>query len=136
MLEITTTSTVDDTIEITVACPSGTLLNLYSICVSDTIDAGKFIHNEASWDDGALFSATQSNLVTMGSGTGSFVISQYNVVSGNQGVGLLPTDGSVMKAAYNKINFDNFEFNPSTNSFAYLRTNTEYTNTISSITTG
>lgn len=135
VLEITTTSTVDDTIEITVACPSGTLLNLYSICVSDTIDAGKFIHNEASWDDGALFSATQSNLVTMGSGTGSFVISQYNVVSGNQGVGLLPTDGSVMKAAYNKINFDNFEFNPSTNSFAYLRTNTEYTNTISSITT-
>ena len=135
VLEITTTSTVDDTIEITVACPSGTLLNLYSICVSDTIDAGKFIHNEASWDDGALFSATQSNLVTMGSGTGSFVISQYNVVSGNQGVGLLPTDGSVMKAAYNKINFDNFDFNTSTNSFAYLRTNTEYTNTISSITT-
>ena len=135
VLEITTTSTVDDTIEMTVACPSGTLLNLYSVCVTDTIDSGKFIHNEASWDDGALFSATQSNLVTLGSGTGAFVISQYNVVSGNQGVGLLPTDNSVMKAAYHKINFDNLNFNPNNNGFSYLKTNTTYADTIADIST-
>ena len=113
----------------TVACPSGTLLNIYSVCVTDTIDSGKFIHNEASWDDGALFSATQSNLVTLGSGTGAFVISQYNVVSGNQGVGLLPTDKSGMKAACHKINVDNLNFNPNNNGFSYLKTNTTYPDT-------
>ena len=73
VIEVSSNSTVDDTIEITVECPSGTLLNLYSICVTDAIDAGKFIHNEASWTDGSLFSATQSNLVPFGSGTGAFV---------------------------------------------------------------
>ena len=100
-MEISSNSTTDDTIEITVECPSGTLLNLYSICVTDAIDSGKFIHNEASWTDGSLFSATQSNLVPFGTGTEAFVISQYNFVSGNQGVGLIPTNGSVMTMATN-----------------------------------
>ena len=96
--------------------------------------AGEFIHNEASWSDGSLISATQSNLVPFGSGTGNFVISQYNVVSGNQGVGLLPTDGSVMTIAANKFNFDDFVFDTNANGFAYLRTDTVFTNDITSIT--
>jgi hypothetical protein len=135
IIEVTSTATVDDTIEITVGCPSGNLLNLYSICVTDAINAGEFIHNEASWSDGSLSSATQSNLVPFGSGTGNFVISQYNIVSGNQGVGLLPTNGSVMTVAANKINFDDFVFNSTANGFGYLRTDTTYANNITDITT-
>ena len=96
VIEITSTATVDDTIEVTVECPSGTLLNVYSVCLTDAVDAGKFIHNEASWSDGYLFSNVQSELVTFGTGTGAFVISQYKPVVGNQGVGIIPTDNSVM----------------------------------------
>ena len=135
VMDISSTATVDDTIEVTVGCPSGNLLNLYSICVTDAIDAGKFIHNEASWTDGSIFSATQTNLVPFGSGTDAFVISQYGFVSGNQGVGLLPTNGSVMTVAANKINFDDFVFNASANGFGYLRTDTTYANTITDVTT-
>ena len=99
-----------DTIEVTVECPSGTLLNLYSICLTDSFDAGKFIHNEASWSDGFLTSSIQSNLVPFGTGTGVFVISQYIDLVGDQGVGLIPTDGSIMTLGVNKIRFDDFVF--------------------------
>ena len=133
VIEVTSNSSTDDTIEITVECPSGTLLNLYSICVTDAIDSGKFIHNEASWTDGSLFSATQSNLVPFSTGTDAFVISQYNIVSGNQGVGLIPTNGSVMTVATNKINFDDFVFNSSVDKLKYLRTNTFYQNNVTDI---
>jgi len=135
VIEITSTATVDDTIEVTVECPSGTLLNVYSVCLTDAVDAGKFIHNEASWSDGYLFSNVQSDLVTFGTGTGAFVISQYKAVVGNQGVGIIPTDNSVMTMSVNKIKFDDFVFDTANNSLGFVRSSTLYQNNITDITT-
>ena len=135
VIEITSTATVDDTIEVTVECPSGTLLNVYSVCLTDAVDAGKFIHNEASWSDGYLFSNVQSELVTFGTGTGAFVISQYKPVVGNQGVGIIPTDNSVMTMGVNKIKFDDFVFDTANNSLGFVRSSTLYQNNITDITT-
>jgi len=135
VIEITSTATVDDTIEVTVECPSGTLLNVYSVCLTDALDAGKFIHNEASWSDGFLLSNVQSELVTFGTGTGAFVISQYKSVVGDQGVGIIPTDNSVMTLGVNKIRFDDFVFDTANNSLGFHRSTTLYQNNITDITT-
>ena len=134
VLTLSSTSTVADTIEITVECPSGSLLNVYSVCVTDAFDAGKFIHNEASWSDGFLQSNTQSSLVPFGTGTGAFVISQYQVIVGEQGIGLIPTNGSVMTLGVNKIKFDDFSFDTANNSLGYVRSSTLYENNETDIT--
>ena len=131
---LSSSATVPDTIEVTVECPSGTLLNLYSICLTDSFDAGKFIHNEASWSDGFLTSSIQSNLVPFGTGTGVFVISQYIDLVGDQGVGLIPTDGSIMTLGVNKIRFDDFVFDTANNSLGFHRSDIIYGNNITDIT--
>ena len=135
LITLSSNSTVADTIEVTVECPSGTLLNVYSVCVTSASDAGKFIHNELSWSDGYLVSSTQSDLVPFGTGTGSFVISQYKKIVGDQGVGSIPTNGSVMTLGVNKIKFDDFVFDTANNSLGFVRTNTIYSNTEADITT-
>ena len=63
---------------------SGTLLNLYSICVTDAIDSKNLYIRSAGLME--VYSQQRPNLVPFGTGTEAFVISQYNFVSGNQGV--------------------------------------------------
>jgi len=131
---VTQNSTENDTIEITVGCPAAEQLTIYSVCVTEPADAGKFIHNEFEWTDGATSSALQSDLVTFNSGTTSFVISQYSPIAGSQGTGLIPPDYSTVTMYSNKIDFDDFVFNPATDRFGFLRTNTFYDNNITDIT--
>ena len=79
-------------------------------------------------------SPIESNLVEFTSTSSSFAISQYQLFSGPQGSGVFPTDGSTVTVSSNKINFDDFVFNPSTDRLKYLRTNTFYQNNVTDIT--
>ena len=49
VVSVTSDASSDDTIQITVGCPSSPVLNVYSVCVTSSEDAGKFIHNEFSY---------------------------------------------------------------------------------------
>ena len=130
---ITTDSDQNDTIQVNVSCPKSNVLNIYSICVTDPLKAGQFIHNEFGWVDATTTSPIETNLVPFGSGSSSFIISQYQLAAGSQGSGIFPADGSTVSIYSNKINFDDFVFNPTVDKFKYLRTNTFYQNNTTDI---
>ena len=127
-------STQNDTIEINVSCPAENVINVYSVCVTNPTDAGQFIHNEFSWTDNTTTSPIQSDLVTFGTSTTSFVITQYQVLTGGQGSLMIPPDGATVTLYSNKINFDDFVFDVAADAFAFLSTNTTYANNITDIT--
>jgi hypothetical protein len=123
------------TLEVIVACPIPNVLTLVEVVLTNDSDAGQTIHAEYSYTDAPYVSPVQSNLVTFVSGTSNPLVSRFNSVSGAQGTAGIPTDGSIMTIASNKMSGDTFVFDPATDKFKYLRTNTAYTNTPGSITT-
>lgn len=122
-------------LEVIVACPIPNILTLVEVVLTNDSDAGQTIHAEYSYTDAPYVSPVQSNLVTFVSGTSNPLVSRFNSVSGAQGTAGIPTDGSIMTIASNKIGTDTFVFDPATDKFKYLRTNTAYTNTPGSIST-
>ena len=112
-----------------VGCPYVDQITILRVCLTSNPDAGKYIHNEYRYTDGDYVSPLQSNLITFGSSAQSPVVSGYDDVTGAPGTGGFPPAGATMEIISNKINFDNFIFNSSTNKFRYLRTNTLYANT-------
>ena len=134
VVSVTSDASFDDTIQITVGCPSSPVLNVYSVCVTSSEDAGKFIHNEFLWTNGATTSPLESDSVTFSTNTTEPIVSQYQFLSGEQGSGVIPPENSTITIRSNKINFDNFVFNTTSNKFRYLRTDTVYQNTPSNIT--
>ena len=103
--------------------------------MTNNSDAGQTIHAEYSYTDAPYVSPVQSNLVTFVSGTSNPLVSRFNSVSGAQGTAGIPTDGSIITIATNKIGTDTFVFDPANDSFKYLRTNTIYANNPVDITT-
>ena len=79
-------------------------------------------------------SPLQSTFVTFAVDDSSPVVSQYDIVSGAQGFGGIPTDGSSLKMISNKIVPDTFDFVLGEDKFRYLRSNTLYANTAGDIT--
>ncbi len=134
VVSVTSTATFDDTIQVTVGCPTAPVLNVYSICVTSSADAGKFIHNEYLWKQGFSTSPIESDLITFSSNTVEPIVSQYQFLTGQQGTGVIPPENSIITIRSNKFNFDNFVFNTTSNKFRYLRTDTVYQNTSSDIT--
>jgi hypothetical protein len=133
------------TFDINVPCPAQQTITVVQVCVSDNDDATQFIHNEYRWTSGTVVGALQSSAVELQSGTGIPNISQYNSVSGPQGIGGMPPDGSTVEIISNKITpGDNFQFDPTEiawaaparyNKFMYLRSSTLYSNTSADINT-
>lgn len=115
-------------VEILVDCPVATPLTIVEVCITAQEDAGKFIHNEHRWNQGTYYAPLQSAQVTFLSGPAP-IVSRYQTFSGAQGTGIFPVNGANVKMISNKIGFDNFFFNPATDKFLYLRTNTFYNNT-------
>jgi hypothetical protein len=74
-------------------------------------------------------SPLQSTFVTFAIDDSSPVVSQYDTISGPQGFGGIPTDGSSLRIISNKIVPDTFDFVLGQDKFRYLRSNTLYANT-------
>ena len=125
---ISTDATINDTIQVTVKCPGPVLFNVYSITLTTNANAGQFTHTEYLWVQGTITSPTQSDLVTFAASSNDPIVSQYRELEGGQGSGVIPPDGAVITMRSNKINFDNFQFDPTENEFRYLRTDALYEN--------
>jgi hypothetical protein len=121
--------------EVIVACPIPTELNLVEIVLTNDSDAGQTMHAEYYYTDAPYVSPVQSNLVTFVSGIDNPLVSRFNSITGAQGTAGIPTDGSTMTIASNKMGGDTFNFDPATDSFKYLRTNSYYDNTPGDIAT-
>jgi hypothetical protein len=120
-------------ITVTTNCPVSDELSIVEVCVTSSVDAGQFIHNEYRYTNGTYVSPLQSNLVTFSSGTTNPLVSRYNIVSGAPGLGGFPPAGSTMRLASNKINFDDFVFDALQDKFLYYRSDILYGNTPSEI---
>jgi len=125
---ISSDSIVNDTIQVTVKCPEEELFSVYSITLSTNANAGQFTHTEFSWSDSTVSSPTQSDLVTFLASPSDPIISQYRELEGPQASGVIPPDGAVITMRSNKLNFDNFQFDPTENEFRYLRTDALFEN--------
>jgi hypothetical protein len=128
VLIVTSNAIVDDTIQVTVKCPEEELFSIYSITLSTNANAGQFTHTEFNWTDASVTSPTQTDLVTFLSSPNDPIVSQYRELEGPQGSNIIPPDGSTITMRSNKINFDNFQFDPNENEFRYLRTDALYEN--------
>jgi len=115
---------------LTVGCPQADLITIVPISLTTNADSGKYIHSEYSWTDGSFVSPLHSRLVEFASDAVSNpVTSDYALIEGRQGAGIIPSDTATVTIASNKINFDNFVFNNLVNNFRYFRSNTLYPDT-------
>jgi hypothetical protein len=125
-LVITTTGIV--TLTVTVDCPVQQIMSVIEVMLTSNSDAGQTIHAQYRYIDGAYISPLQSAGVTFISGTVSPLVSRYNVSTGPQGAGNIPTDNSTVSIISNKLSTDTFNFDVANDTFRYLRTNTLYLN--------
>ena len=129
-LSLSITSQGSTHLEITVNCPDAQQITIIQVCYSIDDDAGLFIHNEYSWQDGLYTSPIHSEQVELVSGTANPLISQYTQIVGPQGSGFIPADGATISIVTNKIgSTDDYVFDPSIDELRYLRSNTLYVNT-------
>jgi len=122
-------------LEVIVACPAATQLTLVEVVLTNNFEAGQTIHTEYNYTNAPYISPVQSNLVTFVSGSLNPLVSRYNEVTGAQGTAGIPIDGNTMTIATNKIGTDTFNFDDTSDSFKYLRTDTYFENTPGDIAT-
>ena len=122
-------------LEVIVACPATTQLTLVEVVLTNNFEAGQTIHTEYNYTNAPYISPVQSNLVTFVSGSLNPLVSRYNEVTGAQGTAGIPIDGNTMTIATNKIGTDTFNFDDTSDSFKYLRTDTYFENTPGDIAT-
>ena len=126
-----------------VGCPVETALDVIKICINANNEAGKYIHNDYYWTQGTFTSPTSSDLVFLvaqdNSPTASYSISQYSRNSGVAGRGLTPAiPGATpvtIRIQSTKKGFDDFTFDPASDTLKYLVSSTLYNNTPADINT-
>ncbi len=129
-ITVTSTSSSNETIDITTSCPQSTDMTVFSVAVTSNADAGQFIHNVYRWTDGSFVSPVHGDTspITFSSSTVNPIVSQFDQVSGPQGAGIIPGDGANVSIISRKQNFDNFVFDINKNKLRYLRTANYYGN--------
>jgi len=128
---VTVTPVSSSTYDITCDCPTQASLVIIQVGLNSTEDDGKFIHNEFKWNDANVSSPVASNMMTFGSD--SQIASQYFIQSGTRSIGVYPYSGTDVTIRSNKINFDDYEWIVNNDNFAWLSSNTLYSNTVSGI---
>jgi len=123
------------TLEVIVACPSISILSLVEVVLTNNFEAGETIHTQYLYTNSPYVSPVQSNLVTFVSGSTNPLVSRFNQTDGPQGTAGIPVDGSTMTIATNKMSGDTFVFDPASDSFRYLRTNSAFDSSPGDITT-
>tara|TARA_B100000780_G_C21126783_1_gene457528 strand:- start:4296 stop:9104 length:4809 start_codon:yes stop_codon:yes gene_type:complete len=110
---------------VTVNCPPTNDLTVVRVVLSSSTSNGLFIHFEYNWSDGSNASPSVNNLASLDLTNPTEYLSQ----TGQASVGVFPYSGSSIKMASVKQGFDDFNFDPLTNKFRWLSSNTLYPNT-------
>jgi len=132
---IVISSTGNVVLSVNVGCPNQIMLGLIEIVLTNNADAGKTIHTQYNYINGAYTSPIQTNFITFASGTNNPLSSFYNRTDGAQGFGSIPLSGSDVYMYTNKIPPDTFDFDILNSQFKYLTTNTLYTNSPGDLST-
>lgn len=134
---VTITPTAGETwvLNVTAECPVPEELTIVQIVVTNNSEAGETTHVQYRYTNGTFISPLQSNLVTFISGTANPLVSYYNVTSGYVGTGGFPPEFSTLTMTSSQVPPDDFVFDITNDKLRYLRTNTLYPNTPTSILT-
>ena len=122
------------TINLTVKCPEKTIMNIVLITLTSDAESGDTIHNEYRWNDGTFTSPLHSNYVLFDSGTHP-VVSDYNIITGAQGGGYIPSNAANVTMICNEYSLDTFRFDILKDNFRYYRSDVLYNNTPAEINT-
>tara|TARA_R110000751_G_scaffold134837_4_gene237448 strand:- start:26621 stop:30994 length:4374 start_codon:yes stop_codon:yes gene_type:complete len=130
LLEITSSESV--TLNITVNCPDAAQLAIVLVHVNSNSDANEQIHDEYRWTADGYISPLHSEQVTFLAGQYP-VVSMFETIVGYQGGGVTPTNGATVTMRSNKVGTDTFNFDVSSDTFKYIRTNTVWVNSPTNI---
>ncbi len=107
------------------ACPVPTLITLVQACFTTQALNGQVTTNSSNYSVGTNFSPRESETVTFLPGANP-VVSQYNRVTGPQGSGAIPIDGSTVYLYNNDYMGNTFTFDHPGDNFGWLLSNTYY----------
>ena len=119
---------------ITVECPDATEINVIMVSLNLDWQNTQTIHSEFRFVDGTTLSPTYSEFVEFDAGTNP-VVSQYQVLTGDQGSSVFPPQGATVYVQSRKLAGDVFDFLPAENNLKHWRTNQLYSNTPTNIQT-
>ena len=121
------------TLSVEVECVQAASLSIVQIVLTNDYDSGQTINSQYRYVIGSFTSPLQSTFVTFASGTTNPLVSLYNITTNYVGTGGFPPAGSTMSLISNKLASDTFVFNPATDKFRYLASDTLYANTTAGI---
>lgn len=113
------------TLNLVNTCPVESIINVVRGCFTTLSEAGQTTTNRANWNIGTNYSPTLSENITLLPGAPP-IVSQAMSVTGAQGAGSIPPDGSNVTIYNNDMPGDTFSFDPLVDNFGYLRTATVY----------
>jgi len=113
-------------ISLTIPCPTPKEMEIVRIVLTSNVNANESIHNQFRYTAGTYTSRTTSSGMIFKSGSATPIVSEYTRLKGNQGDGIIPTDGSTVTMISSKQGFDNFAFDTNNSKFRFLRSNTLY----------
>jgi len=135
----TATITIDYTGDIVLSvlaeCTITTSLTIVQVVVTNDFQSGETIQTQYRYVNGTYTSPLQSVGTTFLSSTDNPLVSRYSSLTGAVGPGAFPPAGSTLSIISNKLSTDTFVFNPATDKFKYLMSNTLYANTTANIST-
>ena len=123
----------DITLNVLANCTNAVALTIVQVVLTNDYDSGDTIHTQYRYVNGAYVSPLQSSAVTFVSGTDNPLVSRYNVTTNFVGTGAFPPAGSIVRLISNQLSTDTFVFNPATDKFKYLMSDTVYDNNTTDI---
>jgi len=132
---VTINYTGDIVLSIIAGCTNADLLTIVQVVVTNDFQSGQTIQTQYRYVKGTYTSPLQSVSTTFLSSTNNPLVSRYSLLTGPVGPGAFPPAGSTLSIITNKLSTDTFVFNPATDKFRYLMSNTLYTNTPANIST-
>ena len=108
------------------ACPVSRSIEILKVTVNSSQYENQLIHNEFGWENEETDLRVNSEQTILLGGTQTFRIADFEGVSGREGSGVIPVEGSTVSIRSNKKTDDNFIFEEGIHKLKYLLTNTRY----------
>jgi hypothetical protein len=125
-IEITYTGDIE--LDVIANCCQAEELTIIQVVLTNDFESGQTINTQYRFTSGAFVSPLQSSLVVFAEGTENPLVSRYNVTTDLVGTGAFPPEGSTVALISNQFATDTFVFDPASDKFKYLMSNTLYNN--------
>ena len=121
-------STDSVSLQLTVNCPAADSITIVLVTITSDNEEGLFTTNQYRWQDGTFISPLHTEKVKFATGNNP-IVSSYSTITGQQGGGVIPSNGATVAMFNNTIVPDDFVFDIAVDEFKYLRSSTTYNNT-------